>query len=103
MEEGPRLKHTGPGEHSRIFGGNAKTQDRANSMATGNIDKRRKNKNQKDKERREKTDRRERQKRVDERRLAGYGEIIPDRRQKTRRLIARRLERKRRLKERRNI
>lgn len=66
-------------------------------MAKGRKEKRGKNKGGKHQDRREKTDRREKQIRADERRLAGYGEIIPDRRLKTRRLIARRLERKRRM------
>ncbi|MEE8434134.1 MAG: hypothetical protein V3S64_05025, partial [bacterium] len=70
-------------------------------MAKGTIEKRSKSESIKDRERREKEDRREAQTRADQRRLAGYGEIIPDRRQKTRRESTRRMLAKRRGKPRR--
>ena len=66
-------------------------QDQENQMATVEKDQRSKEEARKESERRDKTDRREKQKRADQRRLAGYGEIIPDRRVKTRRQIERRL------------
>lgn len=53
-------------------------------------------------ERRNRIDRRSAEKRIDERRLLGYGEVIPDRRLKNRRGIKRRHLTKRRLRRRRN-
>ena len=67
-------------------------------MATRKIEKRTKSESKKDSERRNRADRREKQKRADERRFAGYGEIIPDRRIKTRRESTRRMLAKRRAK-----